>query len=163
MFRTPNSPIFRSTFLTAYTAIVTMHRHCCRPVPRLRWNLRSISTVAPVGISVGALYQKLYIQSKSAPEDGRICRPKHGTSVPSQPWHRSAAVSVHCTKSCIQVKKCSWGWANLSPETCRAELKRLINEKVVASFWLFTSAYLFQALSPNVKTVWINYKLTFDK
>ena len=23
------------------------------------------------------------------------------------------------------------GWANLSPETCRAELKRLINEKVV--------------------------------
>ena len=24
-----------------------------------------------------ALYQKLYIQSKSAPEDGRICRPKH--------------------------------------------------------------------------------------
>ena len=30
-----------------------------------------------VGSSVGALYQKLYIQSKSAPEDGRICRPKH--------------------------------------------------------------------------------------
>jgi len=24
----------------------------------------------------GALYQKLYIHSKSAPEDGRICRPK---------------------------------------------------------------------------------------
>ena len=24
-----------------------------------------------------ALYQKLYIQSKSAPEDGRICCPKH--------------------------------------------------------------------------------------
>jgi len=23
------------------------------------------------------LYQKLYIQSKSAPEDGRVCRPKH--------------------------------------------------------------------------------------
>ena len=35
------------------------------------------STMAPVGSSVGALYQKLYIQSKSAPEDGRICRPKH--------------------------------------------------------------------------------------
>ena len=28
---------------------------------------------------------------------------------------------------------------NLSPETFRAELKRLINEKVVASCWLFTS------------------------
>ena len=31
--------------------------------------------------------------------------------------------------------------ANSSPETCRAELKRLINEKVVASCWLFTSLY----------------------
>ena len=40
------------------------------------------------------------------------------------------------------VKKCSWGWANLSPEKCRAELKSLINEKVVASCWLFTSLYL---------------------
>jgi hypothetical protein len=37
----------------------------------------SISTLAPFGSSVGALYQKLYIHSKSAPEDGRICRPKH--------------------------------------------------------------------------------------
>jgi len=33
--------------------------------------------VAPVGSSVGALHQKLYIQSKRAPEDGRICRPKY--------------------------------------------------------------------------------------
>ena len=40
-------------------------------------DVSSISAVAPVGSSVGALYQKLYIQSKSAPEDGRICRPKH--------------------------------------------------------------------------------------
>jgi len=39
--------------------------------------LRSISTVAPVGSNVGALYQTLYIQSQSAPEDGRICGPKH--------------------------------------------------------------------------------------
>jgi len=30
--------------------------------------------VASVGSVVGALYQKLYIQSKSATEDGRICR-----------------------------------------------------------------------------------------
>ena len=39
------------------------------------------------------------------------------------------------------VKKCSWGWANLSSETCRSELKRLMNEKIVASCWLFTSLY----------------------
>ena len=25
-------------FLTVYTAFGTMRRHCCRPVPRLRWN-----------------------------------------------------------------------------------------------------------------------------
>jgi hypothetical protein len=35
------------------------------------------ATVTPIGSSVGALYQKLYIHSKSAPEDGRICPPKH--------------------------------------------------------------------------------------
>jgi len=32
----------------------------------------------------------------------------------------------HCRcivpKAVYAVKKCSWGWANLSPETCRAEL-----------------------------------------
>ena len=32
---------------------------------------------APVGSRGGALYRKLYIQSKRAPEDGRIFRPKH--------------------------------------------------------------------------------------
>jgi len=47
--------------LTVYTAFGTIHRHCCQPV----------------GSSVGAMYQKLYMQSASAPEDGRICCPKH--------------------------------------------------------------------------------------
>jgi hypothetical protein len=28
-------------------------------------------------VSTVELYQTLYIQSKGAPEDGRICRPKH--------------------------------------------------------------------------------------
>jgi len=39
--------------------------------------LLSIPTVAPVNSSVVALYQKLHIQSKSAPEDGRIFCPKN--------------------------------------------------------------------------------------
>ena len=39
------------------------------------------------------------------------------------------------------VKNCSSGWANLWPEACRAELKRLINEKVVASCRVYTSLY----------------------
>jgi len=54
-------------FLTVYTSFGTMHRYCCRPATRL----------SLVGSSIGALYQKLYIESKSAPEDGRVCRPKH--------------------------------------------------------------------------------------
>ena len=32
-------------FLIVYTTFGTMHRHCCRLVPRLRWNVSSISTV----------------------------------------------------------------------------------------------------------------------
>ena len=45
-------------------------------------------------------------------------------------------------KAVHTVKKFSLGWANLSPETSRADLKRLINEKVVESFWLLTSLNL---------------------
>ena len=54
------------------------------------------------------------------------------------------------------VKKCSWGWANLRPETCWADLKRLINEKVLASCWLFISLYwwctLTQTSSSHTRT-----------
>ena len=58
---------------------------------------------------------------------------------------------VQCTASAADrchgsdgtdVQKYSWGRANLSPETCWADLKRLINEKVVPSCWLFTSLRL---------------------
>jgi len=43
----------------------TMHRYCCRPV-------------SPVGAQqYRCIVLKLYTQSKSAPEDGRVCRPKH--------------------------------------------------------------------------------------
>ena len=72
MFRATNSPILRSTFLTAYTVFGTMHRHGCLPVSQ---------------------------------------------------WHPSAASWCIVPKAVYIVKKCSWGWANLSPETCRADLK----------------------------------------
>ena len=95
-------------FLTVYTAFCTMHRHCCRPVPRLIWNvvpylspetcradlkrlinerlLHLVSYVLTLfHLNRGTGRQQcrcivpkaVYIQSKSAPEDGRICRPKH--------------------------------------------------------------------------------------
>jgi hypothetical protein len=58
-------------FLTVYTAFGTTHRLCCRPVSRLSWNWNSsISIAALVCSRGGAWYQKLYIQSKSAPEVG---------------------------------------------------------------------------------------------
>ena len=67
MFQTTNSPILRSTFDCIYSFWYN--------APTLLPT--DATTVAPVVSSVGALYQKLYIQSKSAPEDGRICRPKY--------------------------------------------------------------------------------------
>jgi len=57
-------------------------------------------------------------------------------------------------KAVYAVKKCSWGWANLLPETCRTELKRLINEKFVASCWVFKSLYWNDAWS-HKHQVWV--------
>jgi hypothetical protein len=54
---------------------------------------------------------------------------RRNRSVPSQPLHRPAAISVHCTKSWITVKICSWVWSRLSAETCRSDLQRSINER----------------------------------
>jgi len=52
-------------FLTVYTAFGTMHRYCCGPV------------TGPQQYRCIVQYQKLYIQSKSAPEDGRVRSPTH--------------------------------------------------------------------------------------
>ena len=40
-------------FLTAYTAFGTIHRHCCRPVPRLRWNSILSQQLHPVSCTMG--------------------------------------------------------------------------------------------------------------
>ena len=74
-----------------------------------------------------------------------------------------------CTvpKAVYTFKKCSWGWANLSSETCRAELKRLKNEKVFASCWLFTSFYWWCAVtqtpSPAVTLNTTRFKIKQDR
>ena len=85
-------------FLTVYTAFGTMQRHCCRPVA-------SISTVAPVGSSVGALYQKLYIQSKSSQFhlNRLIGRQQCRCIVP---------------KAVYTVKKCTYGNHIVQPTRC---------------------------------------------
>jgi hypothetical protein len=45
-----------------------------------------------------------------------------------------------CCRTVPQLRWNSWGWAKLSPETCRAELKRLINGK---SCWILLAVYIF--------------------
>ena len=65
MCRATNSPIPRSTF----DYINSFWYNAMTLLPT--------GATAPVCSSVGALYQKLYIQSKSAPEDVRICLPKY--------------------------------------------------------------------------------------
>ena len=64
MFRATNSPILRTFFDCIYSFWYNAP------------TLLPTGATAPADSSVGALYQKLYIV-KSAPEDGRICRPKH--------------------------------------------------------------------------------------
>ena len=75
-FRVTNSPILRSSFLPIcsfwYNAPTLLPTGATVEMER-----SPISNVASVGSSIGAFYQKLYIQSKRAPEDGRICRLKH--------------------------------------------------------------------------------------
>ena len=46
------------------------------------------------------------------------------TGAPSQPWHRSAAVLVHCTKSCIYSQKVLLRMGELARK-CRVDLKNI--------------------------------------
>jgi hypothetical protein len=52
------------------------------------------------------------------------------------------------------VKNCFWGRTNLSFETYRADLKRLINEKCVASCWVAYVVVLVMHGHTNIKLSW---------
>ena len=59
------------------------------------------ATNSPILRTLFDLYTQLLVQCTDTAADR--C---HGwDGVPSQPWHRSAAGSVHCTKSCIYSQK----------------------------------------------------------
>jgi len=75
MFRATVSPVFRST-LTVYTAFWNNVPTLLSAADRRH---SSIQSVSPVGGRQHSRYvvPKSYIYSKSAPEDGRNCRPKH--------------------------------------------------------------------------------------
>ena len=88
------------------------------------------ATNSPILRSTFWLYIQLLLQCTDIAADR--CHGWEGTDVPSQPWHRCLQQCLCIVpKTVYTVKKCSWGWANLSPETRRAELKRLINEKLL--------------------------------
>ena len=65
-------------FVIAYTALVQ-----CTDIAADLWQgwdgnpWSSTSTLSPVGSNIGLLYQSCIYNHKSAPEDGRVCRPKH--------------------------------------------------------------------------------------
>ena len=64
--------------LTVYTAFRTMHRHCCRPVPRFRWKCQGqFHLNRGTGRQQCRCIVPKAVYTKSAPEDGRIFRPKH--------------------------------------------------------------------------------------
>ena len=104
VFRATNSPIFRSTFDCIYR-FGTMHRYCCQPV----------QCTKEFNLVTGRQHYRCIVLNQG-----------------TQPCHRSAAISARCTKAVYTVKKCSWRWASLSPETCRAgsniSIKISINE-----------------------------------
>jgi hypothetical protein len=61
------------------------------------------ATNSPILRSTFWLFIQLLVQCTDTADDR--CDSWYRTDVPSQPWHRSAAVSVHCTESCIYSKK----------------------------------------------------------
>ena len=46
------------------------------------------------------------------------------------------------TKSCVYSQKCSWRWASLSPETCRAVSNRSIKRSIKENFCILLAAYI---------------------
>jgi hypothetical protein len=97
------------------------------------------ATNSPILRSTFWLYTQLLLQCTDTAADR--C---HGSGTGRQQCRCIVAKAVYT------VKKCSWGWANLSPEICRAEMERLINEKVVASCSLFTSSVYVVPLSSKL-------------
>jgi len=45
-------------------------------------------------------------------------------------------------QSCIYSQKCSWGWASLSPETCRADSDRAIKRPTTRIYCILLVAYI---------------------
>ena len=87
----------REHFMTVYAAFGTMHRHYCRPVPRLRWNVSYIST-ATIYSFISLFNSVLHVSG-----DIFAHHQEHFLTVYTAfgTVHRHCCRAVHCTKSCI--------------------------------------------------------------
>ena len=102
MFRAKNSPILRSTFLNVYTAFGTIHGHCCRSAEEEEGKKKGREGQGEGGEEEkrkGRRRIRISRYSLSPPSSSSFSSPSPST------WHQSAAVSVHCTKSCIYSQK----------------------------------------------------------
>ena len=66
---------------------------------------------------------------------------------------RPVAISVHCTKAVYTVKKCSWGWTSLSPETCRANLKSSIKGICCVIFVIYIVVLMMRSVKKTSITL----------
>ena len=60
-------------------------------------------------------------------------------------------------KTVCTVKKCSWGWTSLSPETCTADLKRSINGICCILLVVYVVVLMMHGLT-NIKKFLARYK-----
>ena len=71
MQQIPFIDLFKSALHVSWVKLAHPQEHCIYSF----WYNAPI--LLPAGDKVTNRHQKLYIQSKSAPVDGRVCRPKH--------------------------------------------------------------------------------------
>ena len=82
---------FRPFMITYFIVIVSTSRDCFRRIGKKPHAWRSACHTSPL--------------STDHPQLGQADRWQGWDGVPSQPCHRSAAMSVHCTKSCTYSQK----------------------------------------------------------
>ena len=109
-------------------SVGTMHRYCCRPVKRLRWNSMKF----------------------------------HLNLVTGRQQYRC----IVCTNAVHTAKKCSWRWASLSPEICRADSNRSIKRSINENCCIWLVAYIVVLMMhglTNAKVVLMMHGLTNAK
>jgi len=75
------------------------------------------------------------------------------TDIAADRWHRRAAISAHCTTAVCTVKKCSWSWASLSPEICRADSNRSIKRSINEDCCILLVAFIVVQLTYGLTNV----------